>query len=506
MIDQRIKTCSGLDGWLEAFRDLTGVVMAVIIMSHYRLEEFRKWKVPYIIWSAIWVAGIIPALLWGKAKPLFMNDWSVVLLNVILYGYIIIHTFIFTVIEKRMPRFNKSFAILWLVMMLWMILSRSEYIWPFTHLVMFGCFYLTDYTKEEQNDLFQGILNGIILAFFLIQGWGFVFRPYDSWDCRYVGSYSNCNLNALFYLEVLAATFAKIIYVTKMQANKWIKIFYWLGTGVVFSLIFMTIGRIAWLTAFVIGLVFLCVMKMLQKKKTFLKNGLLLILCACLMFPLVFGAVRYLPPVFHHPVWHFGEWSNEKVHSWDSWDSEKYVDLDEFMDAAVGRITKSIGDIFAYSPLTLRVEAAENTISDIDPRVEAAVLTQKEAENGFLVRKTIYEHYISNLNLWGYPYEEQGFQLHPTYWIGHAHNIFLQYGTDFGIPMMIIFIVLILWSLVEFAKRIRNRVTEQSLGYLLFVLIPAFFGMFEYSWGVGSITILLLLVTWRNMICKEETE
>lgn len=28
VIDQRIKTCSGLDGWLETFRDITGVVMA----------------------------------------------------------------------------------------------------------------------------------------------------------------------------------------------------------------------------------------------------------------------------------------------------------------------------------------------------------------------------------------------------------------------------------------------------------------------------------------------
>ena len=49
VIDQRTKTCSGLDGWLETFRDLTGVVMAVVIMSHYRLEDFRKRKVPYLV-------------------------------------------------------------------------------------------------------------------------------------------------------------------------------------------------------------------------------------------------------------------------------------------------------------------------------------------------------------------------------------------------------------------------------------------------------------------------
>lgn len=43
-----------------------------------------------------------------------------------------------------------------------------------------------------------------------------MFRPYD--NVRYQGMYNNPNLNALFYLEVLAAVFAKILYVTKTGA------------------------------------------------------------------------------------------------------------------------------------------------------------------------------------------------------------------------------------------------------------------------------------------------
>ena len=56
-IDQRTKTCSGLDGWLETFRDLTGIVMAVIILSHYRIEDFIKWKIAYIVWTVIGLVG-----------------------------------------------------------------------------------------------------------------------------------------------------------------------------------------------------------------------------------------------------------------------------------------------------------------------------------------------------------------------------------------------------------------------------------------------------------------
>ena len=56
LIDQRTKTGSGLDGAIEVFRNLTGVVMAVIIFSHYKWKEIvaRKW--PYLVWTVIGVA------------------------------------------------------------------------------------------------------------------------------------------------------------------------------------------------------------------------------------------------------------------------------------------------------------------------------------------------------------------------------------------------------------------------------------------------------------------
>lgn len=497
LIDQRIKTCTGLDGWLESFRDMTGVVVAILIMSHYRMGEIKKWKLPYIVWSLICAVGIVPALLWGRSNWLYFNNWCVILLDVILFGYILIHTFIAVVLEKKYPKLNVKFAAVWLVMMVLMIVSRSTYIWPLCYLLMFVCFYLTDFTKEEQNDMFQGMLDGIILAFFMLQGWCFVFRPYD--EVRYVGVYSNSNLNGLFYLEVLAAVFAKLVYVFRIQANKWVKAYYWIGAGTVLSFIFLTIGRTAWLTAVVIGLIFLVSMQCLQKKRTLIKNGIILVLCTCLTFPLCFGAVRYLPPVFHHPVWFWGEWEETKVHSWDAWNSEKFVDIDEFMDAAVGRIADSVGDLIAQSPLVLRVEAAE-----ADKQVKEAVLTHEQFQDSYLVRKTIYQHYLRHLNLWGHPYEEQGFQLTPTYWIGHAHNIYLQYGTDFGIPVMLLFALLIVWAAVCLVVRIRRECNEHRLGGLLFLLIPAVFGILEYSWGVGSITIFLLFVTWRKVICNEE--
>ena len=46
VIDQRPKPSYRLDGIIEMFRDMAGVLMAVIIMSHYKWEEFMAYKIP----------------------------------------------------------------------------------------------------------------------------------------------------------------------------------------------------------------------------------------------------------------------------------------------------------------------------------------------------------------------------------------------------------------------------------------------------------------------------
>ena len=99
-----------------------------------------------------------------------------------------------------------------------------------------------------------------------------------------------------------------------------------------YAFIFMTIGRTAWLVSFILGLLFLGFYQGEKQKKHYIRNGLLLVLCICMMFPVTFGMTRYLPPVFHHPVWFWGEWSEERVHSWDAWNSEKYVDIDDVLN------------------------------------------------------------------------------------------------------------------------------------------------------------------------------
>lgn len=491
VIDQRLKSLAGM----EIFRDLTGVGMAVIIMTHYRLEDFWKWKVPYLVWTAGWAIGTSIAF-FHRSDVADLGDWLAIVVDVVLFGYILVHTFIGVVIEKKYPKLNLKFGMVWLVMMILMISSRSTYIWPFCYLVMFGCFYLTDFTKVEQDELFQGMLDGIILGFFAMQGCCFLFRPYD--EVRYKGAFNNSNLNAMFYLEILTAVFAKIIYVTRTRGSKWIKLYYWVGAGVVLSLELLTIGRTGWMTATVLSVVFCFFLKRHQIARRIWKSLLALSLCVVLAFPVTFSAVRYLPAVFHHRVWFDWEYRDYLVQSWDPWNSEKYIEIDEFFDAAVGRVLGGIRNLMEHSPFLLIVRAAGTGSSKEDP-----VLTPEQRGDALLVRGSIYKYYFVHLNLRGHPYEEQGFYLFETYRVPHAHNIYLQYGTDFGIPVMILFAILILWGIFLSGKQYRQRGKEQDAGFLMFFLVTAIFGLLEYAWGTGSLNILTMFVAWRGVICLQ---
>lgn len=508
--NQRNSTLNSLNGWVRTFRDLTITVMLVLILFHYRLSDYKKRKLPYLVWTLICAVGGATFLMKGQSLIRHLNVRIVLVLNCFLLGVVLIHLFTHVVLDKQRPQFNKYFAWSWLAMMLLMVVSRSNYQWPLVYLIVFGCFYLIDYTQEEQEDLFQGMLDGFILSFFLMQGWCFAFRPYDV--VRYRGVYANCNNNALFYLVVLAAVLAKLFYVYRKNCSRWIKIYYWLGVGTLLAFLFLTIGRTGWMTAAVLVFAALLFLRTVTGDRNFIKsivkNGLITVLCFCLTFPLVFGAVRYLPPAFHHPVWFWGEWNEDKVHSWDKWDSEKFVDLDELFYTALKRVVRIVDPSFEQE----EKKTEETELPEITPRQQqlydemlAAGFAMDPADMGDAVvaRKTIYRYYAHLLNFRGHPTSEQNFQMLPQYNYAHAHNIYLQYGVDFGIPMMCLFIALIVWSGIGFVRQFRRERSEQPVGHLLFLLVPAVFGLLELCWGHGSITIPLLFILWRRMIRNE---
>ncbi len=494
VISQRVHTASIPGGWKESFRDMLGFAIAALILLHYKKEDFEKYRIYHICWGILGAIGCIVLFAIRKDNVIHLNDWIVVVAEIYVWGFVLIQTVGTVLKQKIMPRFYKGAFWVWIAMLGWMIFSRSNEMWPLPYFIVFLCFYITDFNAQDKSRMFEGILNGIILAFFVFQAHSFLYRPYD--EARYLGWFSNANNNALFYCFVLAAVCIKLYICRQKGANKWWHVYYWLGVGTVFSFEIMTIGRMGWITAFTVALIFLIYLKR-HFGKSIIMYGCVILMVTAITFPLCFAAVRYIPPIRHHVVWFYGEYREDKVHSWDKWDSEKFVDFDEFAEAALGRIAVSLADLWRNLPFVVEADAAGLEDREV-PRLE-----NEYGNDGFKIRATIYKTFFETLNFRGHPSTEIGFQLTEYFWVYHAHNIYLQFGAQFGIPVLILFIVLIVISLLRCFGIFNRTRSVEALGYSYLILIPALFGIFEYTWGAGHMAITLLFIAWRMVIVKE---
>lgn len=257
---QQMQTVAWNSEFMELSRNLIGVLMPIILFTHYKWQDFLKYKFWYIGWSAI---GSIFCVIFAtivirndikRGAGFFTAGTIVIALGIFLMGYCVIHTIISFFIEKYRPKFFLPLSCIWVVMMLLMIFSRSDYLWPESYFVLFGCYYMTKQTSEQRENVIWGMVDGIILGFVLIQAHSLLFRPYDR--VRYYGNFCNPNQNCMFLCMCLAAILAKILYITR-ENRKWlVKLFYLLLAGACYSFICMTVCRTGYLTAVVVTIFF----------------------------------------------------------------------------------------------------------------------------------------------------------------------------------------------------------------------------------------------------------
>lgn len=510
---QQMQTVAWNSGRFEFFRDSTGVLLALIMMTHYKWKDFVEYRFVYLAWSVLGVvlcAVAVPIVIAGRNDYL-KADTFMVALGIFLMGYCLIHTFISVFIKKYRPRLYKPLFVIWVVMMLWMIFSKSDYWWPECYFVIFLCYYLTDRTPEQRASVTMGLVDGIILGFICIQAHSLLFRPFDK--LRYCGNFCNCNNNAMFLCMCLAALLAKILFAVKKEKGLAVKAFYFLLVGACYSFIFMTACRSGYLAVFVLTIFFLAAYCKVRGKKVFFRLGLLLVGIFVGMFPLTYLAVRYIPTIHPHVLFYYQEgYSERMVHSWDPRDSEKFVSFEELLQAIFGRF-QSTGNAFddlihggadGQVRDDLKIASARGYVSrgiwaDALEANRIPIMTGPDTNNPFKIRYNIYKWYVEHLSLRGMPHEEQGFQLTNSYWVHSTHNIYLDYGINFGIPAMILFAVFVWWGIGRLLKQgLRNR-DVGKLACLLIVLVPPVFGMFELSWGTGMISTVAFYMAFVEM-------
>lgn len=479
-----------------------GLVVMLIVASGYSLGELRG-AFTYV-WSALCACVVVAVLAWEGTCVFGVYKWAaaVAVLNVWwmgLYGKLLLQRiFVQKTLQVRISRR----AWLWIVMTAFMTFSISGKVWPLWFFLMFGIFYLTQYKEQDRKDMLEGMINGTIISFFLLQIYAYGFRPYD--ELRYKGAFHNCNMTALHYLLVYVMVLFRLHLLEQKRAKRGWKLFYLAGAGGLLGFMFLTMGRTAWVTAAVLTVlygVFVIRGMWCKKWRAVVARGAALVLSMLLLFPVVFGTVRWLPTILHYPVWYEGEYSVDKVHSYDPAASPKYIEADEFLDAVFGRIK---GTFQVKSPFTVRAYAAENGGY---PEVEQLVGTEN-MDTGLSIRLAIYKAYLRDLTFVGNPptagyYEIAGEGYHS--W--HAQNVWLQIAYTFGIPAGILFVVLTV-ILLRCHYAGMKRSTEWSYAMIpLFISIVFFtYGTMELVWNVGQAVLFLFFFVQHPGFLEKASE
>ncbi len=558
--DQRIGSASGEIQLVCP--NISFIVLGCLVLSHYLPADFRRpsFWIPAMVCVA---AGcIVLYLMWPDTRyPYQLISGA---FAGIVYGCVLIQTAHAVFFERQFPRGSHLGGWLMGLLLVLILLSRYDKYNGFLLCLSVVLIYLTDFEPQERDWMLRSLGYAVLTAFFIFQGLSFVFRPFDSG--RYHGLYANPNINALFY-QIVYCVFLGFFCTMEMRREhrllKWVSFCF---ACAMWPFVLLTMCRSAVLGMAVATFLGYGIV-LWKRREARVRRGLLyvcgLVLGCVVSSPVVYGTVRYLPAVFHHPIWFEGEYSQGKVHSWDPYDSEKYTDWRDVIQGNLGRLFPDAvsSDISREEDSrktviltgekkwrTVAFEAVQNREAKVPAAMQnsrnlnvresgqcgkrlvpavvlvGSVISGKEKafsgadmiseiepgqatvmKSSVNARFVIYRHYFSGLNLWGHRDAENGFQYSDSYYAPHAHNILLQYAFNYGMPAGIVFLIYLALSGIWF---LRLCVRDESdtpflMGLLLFAAI-ATFGMTEMVWRYGQLSHTLLLIlpcfAWQQEI------
>lgn len=267
---------------------------------------------------------------------------------------------------------------------------------------------------------------------------------------------------------------------------------------------FMTMGRTSWGVAILLTLVYgILVMRRnwQQKWSQIVARGAALTLGMVLLFPAVFGTVRWLPTILHHPIWFLDEYSVNKVHSFDPADSWKYVEMDEFMETVLGRIWRTLQSS-AKDPFLLVAQAAQQ---EDHPQEELEMIGSENMDTSLRIRLSIYKAYFQDLNLLGHGPSEGMFQFKDqAYHAWHAQNLWLEVAYRYGIPTGILFVIVTVWLLVYHSRKLKTTdAPARAVIPLLVCLVFFGYGTMEVVWNLGQYILILFFVVQHPLFYEK---
>lgn len=477
--------------------NMTGVVIAIMLMCKQGFQNYRK---PiYGIYSLFCIVMLFAMYFWWNTHQaaIYRDKLLSIGANIWFLGLIAIyyiksvksksHQAHFRIEREQIIRIlrNHILEIMGAVLLVLIWISVNEDLWPTWYLVLFGLVYIDRYTDTELEDLREGLLNGIILGFFVLQGLALLFRHFDDPMGRYSGMYANYNMNALFYCIVWIAF--KIKYYDAVEQGEkrlWCS-FYYIFTSILVGFLLFTICRTSWLVVLTIefaSVILLYFVKMRDSAGRVMGKIVLRLLTILICIPVIYVGIRYIPTVLHHPVWYEGEYSEDKVHSFDPWNSEKYVSFEEWVHEIDVRIRPYAQLLFPKAENVSVVCAQEEKLNFHSPEFSSS--------RGRLM---IWEYYLKNGTIVGHSSSE-GHEIFESWYVWHTQNVFVQFWYYYGIPAAIVLIVYILFVLISSLNKFMHG-NRNALLTFFFVLLFICYGMFEAVWYPGQIILFLTFFT-----------
>ncbi|MCM1342920.1 MAG: hypothetical protein NC246_03715 [Muribaculaceae bacterium] len=493
LIDQRRGSAEGSVQMI--FANMTGIVTGMLLLPSMKRRFWRTGV--FKIWMIVCIPGTVAGCIIGKRIWLYPGQWYTAVINVAVIGCLLLYLVWDREELRQKSKLSRGCFLAVACMLVLMQVSVNEALWPGWFLLLFGCFYLIGIPEEKEGSFMQGMLAGLILWFFVQQIIAFGFRPYDY--IYYRGLYSGITPNGVFYMIVFCAFTGAWLWSKSAGAGWLMRIFCFLLSAGSLGFQLLT-GRRASLFGAIAAAVLAYMAYDIIMRKSFrhwIPQGILLAACMVALVPAVYGCVRYLPTILHHPVWFQGEYdADTSVHSYDPWDSERYISFERVVNENISRIVQVVGielyiedgHIRIILPAQLSAQAAEEPGRSAE---NPFVVEGTDITNSSSIRKAIYAYHISHLNFTGHSKEDAGVYLQDGFY-GHAHNMFLQIAYDHGIVAGIIFLVWNLWCLI----RLLLRKDMQGIIYAAFLVAILVYGCAEMAVTTGQITMVILFIDY----------
>ena len=481
----------------------TGIFMMLIVLSGYKLKQFLT-KVN-AVWTGCCILAmiILPFVRTGKYGTILVQE-EIAIINVWWIVLVAKQICVKAFREKKMPIKFNALAWLWIAITMCMFFSVAKsHMWPIFYLGMFGCFYLTEYKKQDIIRLFNAMIDGSIIAFVLMQTIACLLRPYDT--ARYEMLYSDCNMAASYYLIIYVMCLAKLHLLYIYQTKIWKRMLYTLMAGVALSLQFMTGCRTVWGAAVVVTVFYgIIVVKKLWNKNwiSVFICGILLTAVTIMMLFSTYLAIRWMPTVLPARLWYADELErlNREVLIGESKYSEKYVEFDELIQQHLARIIRTFvpewGDLSIIMPYTNDRLVGESKTAIITRGLTNVVATQEKTSKAIDLslkdRAAIYKAYYNELTWWGNNITDEN-MVKMRY---HAHSLYLQIAFSYGIPAgMLLIIIAVGLSIYSYKRVIKDRNNPYVI--IPFMVCIIFFGtgIMNVVWNTGQLMLFLVYFT-----------